>query len=1026
MNIPVRIFTRSFLKRSLSRNPLHRNLVPITLQYPIPVIHTPPIRPPSYTPDLHSKVGQHAYLTPIRLKKDPKGDNLQKIMVFNAQSCRNKANNVHDLIVEGDFDIVFLSETWLHKKGDEPIIAALKPTGYEFENISRGAPGGGLAVLYRENLIKSVSIPKQSQVYKSFELNVTHLSSALDGRRVTFLSVYRPTPKKKNKLTIPMFFEDFHDLLEKNCVTDETLLIVGDLNFHFDVDTNSNTRKIKELLDTFGLSQLVIGPTQRSGHTLDVIITNSPNDILDLTVEDKCVGDHHQISFFLPLSRPKKTPRLIETRKMRSINLNEFKSDLSAALSHCEPNIDNYDNTLREVLDKHAPSVSRRVTARVSAPWMSEEILEARKQRRQAERRWRASRLTVHKQIYVQQRQSVSSLIDKAKRNFVAEQVVSCKSSKALFDITTQLMGTESDSTLPADIPHGSLPGRFMSYFDEKINTIRESIDSSEVSRQPIADTELSNTTSQFIVFQPVTCQQVRKILKGMPSKSCDLDPVPTNLLKDCLDEVTETVTNIINTSLDSGIVPKSFKHAIVRPLLKKPGLDPENLKNYRPVSNLPFLSKVLEKVVLQQLLDHLESNNLLEPFQSAYRKGHCTETALLRVVNDLLEAADKGHVAILSLLDLSAAFDTLDHSIMNRRLRECGCGGTVLSWLNSYLKDRTQQVIINKTTSEKKTLLYGVPQGSVLGPVLFTIYTSPLGKLLKQSSSNHHFFADDTQLQKSALPDEVSGLLDEAADTIGRVSDWMATNKLKMNDDKTELLHVGTLQKLEYTSELFQNGLRVADTNLKFSNSVKNLGVWLDSGLSMDVQVNKLCQTLFFHLRRISKIRHLLSVQCANKLCVSFILSRIDYCNSLLYGANDKYLSKLQRIQNCAARLVLRRSRQCSAQELLRTLHWLPVRARIEYKIATICFKCLSPDQISPQYLSEILKPYIPSRTLRSQNSLLLSTPRFKLKTFGGKSFTVSGPSVWNSLPFSLRQIQSFPSFKKYLKTHLFNKHLS
>ena len=126
-----------------------------------------------------------------------------------------------------------------------------------------------------------------------------------------------------------------------------------------------------------------------------------------------------------------------------------------------------------------------------------------------------------------------------------------------------------------------------------------------------------------------------------------------------------------------------------MRPLLKKPGLDPENLKNYRPVSNLPFLSKVLEKVVLQQLLDHLESNNLLEPFQSAYRKGHCTETALLRVVNDLLEAADKGHVAILSLLDLSAAFDTLEHSIMNRRLRECGCGGTVLSWLNSYLKDR-------------------------------------------------------------------------------------------------------------------------------------------------------------------------------------------------------------------------------------------------------------------------------------------------------------------------------------------------
>ena len=161
---------------------------------------------------------------------------------------------------------------------------------------------------------------------------------------------------------------------------------------------------------------------------------------------------------------------------------------------------------------------------------------------------------------------------------------------------------------------------------------------------------------------------------------SCDLDPILTPILHDCLDEITPIVTDIVNKSLSCGVVPQCFKHALVKPLLKKANLDPNCLSNYRPVSNLPFLSKVLERIVLRQFLQHLESHSLLEPFQSAYRKCHSTETALLHVVNDLLQASDSGHVSILSLLDLSAAFDTIDHDILIKRLHiTFGCSGTVL-----------------------------------------------------------------------------------------------------------------------------------------------------------------------------------------------------------------------------------------------------------------------------------------------------------------------------------------------------------
>ena len=207
----------------------------------------------------------------------------------------------------------------------------------------------------------------------------------------------------------------------------------------------------------------------------------------------------------------------------------------------------------------------------------------------------------------------------------------------------------------------------------------------------------------------------------------------------------------------------------------------------------------------------------------------------------------------------------------------------------------------------------------------------------------------------------------------------------------------------------------------MPFSASIRSLGVTLDCVLSMEAHVRQLCQVLYLQLRRIGKLRHLLSVEATNKLCVSFILSRMDYCNALFTHLPEKHMSKLQRIQNCAARLVLRQAKHCSATALLRTLHWLPVRARVEYKLSTLCFKCLTSS--APVYLSQLISPYTPTRSLRSENALLLTVPSFNLQTFGRKSFSVSAPLVWNPLPLSLRKTDSLATFKRHLKTYLFNK---
>ena len=239
------------------------------------------------------------------------------------------------------------------------------------------------------------------------------------------------------------------------------------------------------------------------------------------------------------------------------------------------------------------------------------------------------------------------------------------------------MMGTSMNTVLPGSISPINLPSKFNEFFTEKIEMIRSNLDSTPHR----ADSVIFFSGFPLETFHAVISEHVKQIILKMPKKSCDLDPIPSPLFLDCLDELMPVITDIINTSLISGVVPR-FKHALVKPLLNKSNLDPELLKNYRPVSNLPFLSKVLERVVLTQLMTHLEIRNLLEPFQSAYQKCHSTETALLHVVNDLLQASDDGHVSILSLLDLSAAFDTIDHVILGQWLSSTfGCTGTILGW---------------------------------------------------------------------------------------------------------------------------------------------------------------------------------------------------------------------------------------------------------------------------------------------------------------------------------------------------------
>ena len=304
---------------------------------------------------------------------------------------------------------------------------------------------------------------------------------------------------------------------------------------------------------------------------------------------------------------------------------------------------------------------------------------------------------------------------------------------------------------------------------------------------------------------------------------------MPTWMIRECIEEVLPLLTKIINLSLILGEMPDDLKLAIIKPLLKKLGLDLVK-QNYRPVSNLTFLGKLIERVAALQVIDHLQANNLMDTFQSAYRESHSTETALLWVQNDILMHLDKSITVMLVLLDLSAAFDTIDHEILFKRLdKRCGIKGNALKFLKSYLTGQKQKVVIGDNESSTRDLNYGVPQGSVLGPILFNIYMAPLGDLIRNYGLQYHIYADDTQLYIAFSPlniDESAKAKLSMETCIDIIKDFLLENKMKLNDSKTEFLIMGTSNKLKKVT--FDN-IKIGQVQIKSVKKVKNLGVMYD-----------------------------------------------------------------------------------------------------------------------------------------------------------------------------------------------------
>ena len=951
----------------------------------------------------------------------------------------NKTVQVLEHLDDMCCDVSLVQETFL-KVSDKAVLQEIKDLGWNIlSNPRKYRKGGGIAILYKPDILlkRNDNLTK----YKSFQVMEALLNCEMGV--VRFVNIYRPPYNKKARYTENYFFEEFDDYLSDLALKSGVPVIAGDFNIHVERPTENYPKTFLELLSSYNLQQCVpLVPTHDRGGTLDLVLTTAEmrRTFVDHGItKSGTTSDHYLVWFDAALKiKSVQAEELSYTsyRNFKKVDVYKFNEDIANSVlgkeefdCSLDEAITLYNTVLTELMDKHCPLIKKKIKINTT-PWRDTEICELRRRRRAAERAWRKG--TGDKDLYKKLIKNFEVMDHKKKCQYHKDSLeASAGDPKTLFKKLNRLLGNEANN-LPLHNDSQKLAEEFKDFFAEKVDSIRADIETEAVNLLESTTVPQSERGgAELNCFSPVTRDDVKKMIKSLSNKFCDMDPIPTFLLKSCSENLSLIILHIINLSITTSEFPDEMKKAVIQPTLKKEGADKDCLKNYRPVSNLPVISKLLEKAALEQLNYYLDVNDLHCSVQSGYRPHHSCETLLVRMSDDIIKEIQSDNIVIVVLLDLSAAFDTIDHSVLlERLLNDYNIKDQANDWFKSYLNGRYFSVKVKGISSTFLCLLFGVPQGSLLGPILFILYVKQLQMIAAKYGLNIKLYADDSQLYISFHPKrpcQFHDITERVNKCLAEIKDWMVRNFMKLNEDKTELLVMGkslVLERCNMEVKLQFGDVTITPTECK-DGKWTSLGVKLDSCLNMERQINSVRQKCYWTLNNLGRISLYLDEKTKILMVKQLVISKLDYCNALYMNLTQTRVKKLGSILNSCIRFIYSiKDRRVDLIPYYNKAHILKIKQRIYFKVCLLSYKVMNG--LAPDYLKDLVEidnhHQGNTRGRPAGDNLRMKLPKLCKDKASERRFSVYAPEAWNLLPFCIRSITNVEQFKKQLKTHIFN----
>ena len=714
--------------------------------------------------------------------------------------------------------------------------------------------------------------------------------------------------------------------------TGHEIFLLGDFNVDFMPDANANnTNKLKDIFATYGLEQLINEPTRvtpNSSTLIDLCVTNTATKIVNSGVLHLGISDHSLIYMTYKTKYEHSGKRIIEIRSMKNFRKEQYLWDLEQQnwndikLSSDPSTMwSKWKSMLMECIDRHAPLRHKRVGNKRS-PWITSQLQrEMRKRDYLKQKAVREDNYQIWEQ-FKHARNHTNNLIKTAKREyFVNNFEINKSNSKETWNLINQLSSRSSKKSVNiSEIKTGTnvinTPTELAETFNLHFSTVGKKLAAEIPNENMEPEAYMQRTQHRFSLKAP-TVSTVYKLLENINvRKATGLDGVSNKLLKFAAHIAAPSLTEIFTTSVNTGIFPTEWKITRVTPIFKKGKKN--DLNNYRPISVIPTVAKILEKIVYEQLFSYFNDNNLLTSCQSGFRSFHSTLTALTEATSSWSVNIDNGLLNGVVFLDLKKAFDTIDHSIILRKLQFYGIEQESLKWFQSYLDDRKQVCCVNGHMSNSRSVSCWVPQGSNLGPLLFLIYINDLQNCL--STASPRMFADDTNVSlASSTLFELENMLNQE---LQNLNIWLKVNKLSLNIAKTEFMIIGSRQRLNVNVDGHIN-ISINDQPIKKVNETETLGMTIDQHLTWSKHVEEKSKKISSAIGALKRIRPFITIDVANKIYKAIIQPHLDYCSTVWDGLGVTLLDKIQKLQNRAARIITQSSYYTSASSLLEELGW-------------------------------------------------------------------------------------------------------